>query len=67
MLALASGSELGMLMFLGLIGIIDPPRSGVSEAVQILLESGVSVKMITGDALETAQAIGEKRCERHNL
>ncbi|CAI9616619.1 unnamed protein product [Staurois parvus] len=58
-LALASGPELGMLMFLGLIGIIDPPRSGVSDAVQILLESGVSVKMITGDALETAQAIGE--------
>ncbi|KAM4614241.1 calcium-transporting ATPase type 2C member 2 [Discoglossus pictus] len=57
-LALASGSELGKLMFLGLIGIIDPPRSGVSEAVQILLESGVAVKMITGDALETAQAIG---------
>uniref|UniRef100_A0A8C5WIC7 Calcium-transporting ATPase n=1 Tax=Leptobrachium leishanense TaxID=445787 RepID=A0A8C5WIC7_9ANUR len=57
-LALASGSELGKLMFLGLVGIIDPPRSGVSEAVQILLESGVSVKMITGDALETAQAIG---------
>ncbi|XP_068116903.1 calcium-transporting ATPase type 2C member 2 [Hyperolius riggenbachi] len=57
-LALASGSELGNLMFLGLIGIIDPPRTGVSEAVQILLDSGVSVKMITGDALETAQAIG---------
>ncbi|KAM9301958.1 calcium-transporting ATPase type 2C member 2 [Gastrophryne carolinensis] len=57
-LALASGPELGNLTFLGLIGIIDPPRSGVSEAVQILLESGVSVKMITGDALETAQAIG---------
>ncbi|XP_018115260.1 ATPase, Ca++ transporting, type 2C, member 2 S homeolog isoform X2 [Xenopus laevis] len=57
-LALASGSELGKLTFLGLVGIIDPPRPGVSEAVQILLESGVSVKMITGDALETAQAIG---------
>nr|DBA16717.1 TPA: hypothetical protein GDO54_002259 [Pyxicephalus adspersus] len=56
-LALASGPELGNLVFLGLIGIIDPPRSGVSEAVQILLDSGVSVKMITGDALETAQAI----------
>ncbi|XP_069822436.1 calcium-transporting ATPase type 2C member 2 [Dendropsophus ebraccatus] len=57
-LALASGAELGKLMFLGLIGIIDPPRTGVSEAVQILLDSGVAVKMITGDALETAQAIG---------
>ncbi|NXL88034.1 AT2C2 ATPase, partial [Alectura lathami] len=58
-LALASGPELGKLTFLGLIGIIDPPRAGVKEAVQVLLESGVSVKMITGDALETAVAIGQ--------
>nr|XP_009943652.1 PREDICTED: calcium-transporting ATPase type 2C member 2 [Opisthocomus hoazin] len=58
-LALASGPELGKLIFLGLVGIIDPPRAGVREAVQVLLESGVSVKMITGDALETAVAIGQ--------
>ncbi|XP_030327100.1 calcium-transporting ATPase type 2C member 2 isoform X2 [Strigops habroptila] len=58
-LALASGPELGKLTFLGLVGIIDPPRAGVREAVQVLLESGVSVKMITGDALETAVAIGQ--------
>ncbi|NXN72585.1 AT2C2 ATPase, partial [Himantopus himantopus] len=58
-LALASGPELGKLTFLGLVGIIDPPRAGVKEAVQVLLESGVSVKMITGDALETAVAIGQ--------
>ncbi|XP_012360692.2 calcium-transporting ATPase type 2C member 2 isoform X3 [Nomascus leucogenys] len=57
-LALASGPELGRLTFLGLVGIIDPPRVGVKEAVQVLCESGVSVKMITGDALETALAIG---------
>uniref|UniRef100_A0A2I3RL79 Calcium-transporting ATPase n=1 Tax=Pan troglodytes TaxID=9598 RepID=A0A2I3RL79_PANTR len=57
-LALASGPELGRLTFLGLVGIIDPPRAGVKEAVQVLSESGVSVKMITGDALETALAIG---------
>ncbi|XP_011368596.1 calcium-transporting ATPase type 2C member 2 [Pteropus vampyrus] len=57
-LALASGPELGKLTFLGLVGIIDPPRAGVKEAVQVLSESGVSVKMITGDALETALAIG---------
>uniref|UniRef100_A0A5F5PXJ5 Calcium-transporting ATPase n=1 Tax=Equus caballus TaxID=9796 RepID=A0A5F5PXJ5_HORSE len=57
-LALASGPELGALTFLGLVGIIDPPRDGVKEAVQVLSESGVSVKMITGDALETALAIG---------
>uniref|UniRef100_A0A803YE88 Calcium-transporting ATPase n=1 Tax=Meleagris gallopavo TaxID=9103 RepID=A0A803YE88_MELGA len=59
-LALASGSELGKLTFLGLVGIIDPPRAGVKEAVQVLVESGVSVKMITGDALETAVAIGNE-------
>ncbi|XP_055155713.1 calcium-transporting ATPase type 2C member 2 isoform X2 [Symphalangus syndactylus] len=57
-LALASGPELGRLTFLGLVGIIDPPRVGVKEAVQVLSQSGVSVKMITGDALETAVAIG---------
>ncbi|XP_034973810.1 calcium-transporting ATPase type 2C member 2 [Zootoca vivipara] len=57
-LALASGPELGRLTFLGLVGIIDPPRHGVKEAVRALIESGVSVKMITGDALETALAIG---------
>lgn len=60
MLALASGPELGKLTFLGLVGIIDPPRAGVKEAVQVLSESGVSVKMITGDALETALAIGNR-------
>uniref|UniRef100_A0A8C5TBP1 Calcium-transporting ATPase n=1 Tax=Malurus cyaneus samueli TaxID=2593467 RepID=A0A8C5TBP1_9PASS len=59
-LALASGPELGKLTFLGLVGIIDPPRAGVREAVQVLFESGVSVKMVTGDALETAVAIGTK-------
>lgn len=59
-LALASGPELGKLTFLGLIGIIDPPRAGVKEAVQVLSESGLSVKMITGDALETALAIGTR-------
>ena len=32
----------------------------MKEAVQVLSESGVSVKMITGDALETALAIGNR-------
>lgn len=58
-LAFASGAEMDSLTFLGLIGIIDPPRSGVKEAVMTLVDSGVSVKMITGDSQETAVAIGE--------
>ncbi|XP_021112255.1 calcium-transporting ATPase type 2C member 2 isoform X3 [Heterocephalus glaber] len=62
-LALASGPELGRLTFLGLVGIIDPPRDGVKEAVRVLSESGVSVKMITGDALQTASAIDGDWCQ----
>uniref|UniRef100_A0A8C5TGV8 P-type Ca(2+) transporter n=1 Tax=Malurus cyaneus samueli TaxID=2593467 RepID=A0A8C5TGV8_9PASS len=57
-LALASGPELGQLTFLGLVGIIDPPRTGVKEAVTTLITSGVAIKMVTGDSQETAVAIG---------
>lgn len=57
-MALASGPELGQLTFLGLVGIIDPPRTGVKEAVTTLITSGVAIKMITGDSQETAVAIG---------
>lgn len=58
-MAFASGAELGQLTFLGLVGIIDPPRSGVKEAVATLTSSGVAIKMITGDSQETAMSIGE--------
>lgn len=57
-LAFASGSEMGNLNFLGLVGIIDPPRVGVKEAVATLIGSGVAVKMITGDSQETAVSVG---------
>ncbi|XP_067854215.1 calcium-transporting ATPase type 2C member 2-like [Heptranchias perlo] len=57
-LTLAFGRELGTLTFLGLIGIIDPPRTEVKEAVHMLQNSGVAVKMITGDSMETAISIG---------
>uniref|UniRef100_A0A7N8YPU6 P-type Ca(2+) transporter n=1 Tax=Mastacembelus armatus TaxID=205130 RepID=A0A7N8YPU6_9TELE len=59
-LAFASGAEMGNLTFLGLVGIIDPPRSGVKEAVGTLISSGVAVKMITGDSQETAVSIGSQ-------
>ncbi|XP_019392310.1 PREDICTED: calcium-transporting ATPase type 2C member 1 isoform X1 [Crocodylus porosus] len=59
-LALASGPELGQLTFLGLVGIIDPPRTGVKEAVTTLITSGVAIKMVTGDSQETAVAIASR-------
>uniref|UniRef100_A0A8C3LPH0 Calcium-transporting ATPase n=1 Tax=Chrysolophus pictus TaxID=9089 RepID=A0A8C3LPH0_CHRPC len=59
-LALASGPELGQMTFLGLVGIIDPPRTGVKEAVTTLIMSGVAIKMITGDSQETAVAIASR-------
>lgn len=61
-LALAAGPELGQLSFLGLVGMIDPPRTGVKEAVTALITSGVMIKMITGDSQETAIAIGMNVC-----
>ncbi|XP_049324548.1 calcium-transporting ATPase type 2C member 1 isoform X1 [Astyanax mexicanus] len=59
-LAFASGAEMGNLSFLGLVGIIDPPRAGVKDAVSTLISSGVAVKMITGDSQETAVAIASR-------
>ena len=56
------GQELHQLSFLGIIGLMDPPRPGVREAVHTLLNSGVQVKMLTGDARETAVTIGEWFC-----
>ena len=52
------GTDLQQLSFLGIMGLLDPPRPGVREAVHTLLESGVEVKMLTGDARETALTIG---------
>jgi Ca2+-transporting ATPase len=58
-LGLAFGSGMSELAFVGMVGIIDPLREGVREAVEVLLSSGVALKMITGDAEETAVAIGQ--------
>ena len=43
--------------FLGIIGIADPVRDGVSEAIQQLLDAGISVTIVTGDYRGTAESI----------
>lgn len=59
-LAMAYGKDLNSLVFLGLVGILDPPREGVREAIHVLQGSGVNVKMVTGDSQETALAIAAR-------
>ncbi|MCX8113319.1 MAG: HAD-IC family P-type ATPase [Bacteroidia bacterium] len=46
------------LTFVGLVGLMDPPRPGVREAIADCYEAGIRVLMITGDHPVTAQAIG---------
>ena len=48
------------LIFSGFVGIVDPLREGVKESIQIAYEAGVKVKMLTGDNINTAKAIGEE-------
>ena len=47
------------LVFLGLLGIIDPPREGVKEAVEAAKRAGIKVVMVTGDHKLTAVAIAK--------
>jgi Ca2+-transporting ATPase len=49
------------LIFLGVVGIEDPLRPGVPEAVQACQRAGVFVRMVTGDNLVTAKSIA-KQC-----
>ena len=48
------------LIFLGMVGLIDPPRTEAISAVAQCHQAGIQVKMITGDHASTAVAIGQQ-------
>jgi len=47
------------LIFVGFQGMMDPPRKEVPSAIKECISAGIKIKMLTGDSLSTAIAVGE--------
>ncbi len=56
----ADDDPYGDLTFLGLVGLMDPPRTAVPDAVQACRDAGIRVIMVTGDHPATAAAIAQQ-------
>ncbi|MFB6216266.1 MAG: cation-translocating P-type ATPase, partial [Candidatus Aenigmatarchaeota archaeon] len=54
------GTDTAGDVFLGVVGMWDPPKEGVKEAIHTCYDAGIEVKMITGDSRKTAEAIAEE-------
>jgi Ca2+-transporting ATPase len=50
----------GKLVFVGLSGIMDPPREEAKEAVRLCKQAGIKVIMVTGDHKLTAESIARQ-------
>ena len=48
------------MTFIGLIGMMDPPREKVDQAINTCLQAGIKPIMITGDSINTATAIAKQ-------
>jgi len=48
------------LIFLGFVGMMDPPRKEVKNAIKQCKDAGIKVKMITGDSAATAVAVANQ-------
>jgi len=59
-LAVAQGPVEGPIALIGLVSLYDPPRAEASELILALRERGISVKMLTGDALAVATQVGSR-------
>jgi plasma-membrane proton-efflux P-type ATPase len=58
-LAVARGPEAGVPTLLGLVLLYDPPRPDAGKLIATLRDLGISVKMLTGDALPIAREVAE--------